>query len=130
MACQASPGQFRLRRQASPGQFRLRRGQSRLRRAKTAAGIRNGEGCTLENEGSVGRAGLEYRVDESGLSERSIEERDAETSKDEFVGTFGGRGTVDAQRCLPAFSGSLFLSVQRFLGARSRTGTLRDDNLR
>ncbi|PZC52280.1 hypothetical protein LH53_05515 [Mesotoga sp. TolDC] len=37
---------------------------------QTAAWIRNAEGCTLENEGSVGRAGQEIRVTRSGL-ERS-----------------------------------------------------------
>ena len=41
------------------------------------------------------RIGLERSVDESGLSEQGIEERDAETSKDEFVGLFGGRRTAD-----------------------------------
>jgi len=33
--------------------------------------------------------GNEDRVDKSGLSERSTEEQEAGTSKDEFVGLFG-----------------------------------------
>jgi len=64
------------------GQSLLRKGQFRLRRA---------EEPSLETFYRV-------RVKKRGLKEAGFEEQDAESSSNE-CGLFGGRGTVDGQRC-------------------------------